>query len=159
MRPLIQNLIKVNTRSYNTVSANKNTVDKQWVIVDAENQVVGRFASQVAMILRGKTKPSFTPHVDCGDNVIIVNADKIKFTGKKWTEKEYVWYTGYPGGQRHATPQQLMAKDPTLILEYAVHRMLPKTKLGNRLKRNLFIYSGTEHPHAAQKPKKVTFSI
>lgn len=159
MRPLIQNLIKVNTRSYNTVSANKNTVDKQWVIVDAENQVVGRFASQVAMILRGKTKPSFTPHVDCGDNVIIINADKIKFTGKKWTEKEYVWYTGYPGGQRHATPEQLMAKDPTLIIEYAVHRMLPKTKLGNQLKRNLFIYAGPEHPHEAQKPKKVTFSI
>lgn len=149
----------MNTRSYNTVSANKNTVNKQWVVVDAENQVVGRFASQVAMILRGKTKPSFTPHVDCGDNVIIINADKIKFTGKKWTEKEYVWYTGYPGGQRHATPEQLMAKDPTLILEYAVHRMLPKTKLGNQLKRNLFIYAGANHPHEAQKPKKVTFSI
>ncbi|MCC6385146.1 MAG: 50S ribosomal protein L13 [Bacteroidia bacterium] len=148
----------MNTLSYKTVSANKNTIDKQWVLVDAENQTVGRFASEIAKILRGKTKPSFTPHVDCGDNVIIINAEKVRFTGNKLTEKEYVRHTGYPGGQRTSTPEKLIQTDPTLILEYAIHRMLPKTKLGNKLKRNLFIYTGTEHPHQAQQPKKINLS-
>jgi len=149
----------VDTLSYKTVSANAKTVNKGWVLLDAENQVVGRFASQVAMIIRGKTKPNFTPHVDGGDNVIIINADKVRFTGKKWTEKEYVRYTGYPGGQRTTTPQRMMEKNPVLVLEHAIHRMLPKTKLGEKLKRNLFIYAGSEHPHQAQKPEKVMLNI
>ena len=144
--------------SYRTISANVNTVDKGWVIVDAENQIVGRLASRVALILRGKRKTSFTPHVDCGDNVIIVNAGKVRFTGKKWEQKEYVWYTGYPGGQRHTSPERMMQKNPILILEHAIHRMLPKSRLGNKIKRNLFIYPGAEHPHEAQKPEKLTLA-
>lgn len=142
--------------SYRTLSVNAQTANKGWVLIDAENQVVGRLASRVALILRGKNKPSFTPHVDCGDNVVIVNAGKVRFTGKKWTDKEYVWYTGYPGGQRHATPERMMEKNPVLVLEHAIHRMLPKTRLGNRIKRNLFIYADAEHPHAAQQPEKIT---
>jgi large subunit ribosomal protein L13 len=144
--------------SYRTQSLNAKTANKGWVLLDAEDQTVGRFASRVAIILRGKNKPSFTPHVDCGDNVIIVNAGKVKFTGRKWTEKEYVWYTGYPGGQRHSSPERMMEKNPVLVLEHAIHRMLPKTRLGNRIKRNLFIYPGAEHPHEAQKPEKITLN-
>lgn len=149
----------MNTLSYKTVSANAQTVKKGWVLLDAQDMIVGRFASEAARILRGKNKPFFTPHIDCGDNVIVINADKVKFTGKKWTQKEYRSYTGYPGGQRLINPEKLMAKNPTLVVEYAIHRMLPKNKLGNAIKRNLFIYAGTEHPHEAQQPKKVTLSI
>ena len=149
----------MNTLSYKTVSANAKTVNKGWVLLDAEDMVLGRFASEAAKILRGKTKVNFTPHVDCGDNVIVVNAEKVKLTGKKMTKKEYVWYTGYPGGQRHANPVTMLKKDPTSVVEHAIHRMLPKNKLGNAIKKNLFIYAGTEHPHTAQKPKKVTLEI
>ncbi|CAN5319617.1 50S ribosomal protein L13 [soil metagenome] len=141
--------------SYKTVSANKETVTKGWVIVDAENEVLGRLASNVAYILRGKDKVNFTPHVDTGDNVIIINAEKIKLTGNKVAEKEYVRHTGYPGGQRFATPKLLLTKRPTEIIRMAVSGMLPKNKLGDALRRNVFIYAGAEHPHAAQQPKQI----
>ena len=141
--------------SYKTVSASKETVTKGWVIVDAENEVLGRLASNVAYILRGKDKVNFTPHVDTGDNVIIINAEKIKLTGNKVAEKEYVRHTGYPGGQRFATPKLLLTKRPTEIVRMAVSGMLPKNKLGDALRRNVFIYAGAEHPHAAQQPKQI----
>jgi large subunit ribosomal protein L13 len=146
----------VNTLTYKTVSANAKTVNKNWVLIDAENQVLGRVSSQIAAMLRGKHKTNFTPHVDCGDNVIVINADKIRLTGNKWSEKEYVRHTGYPGGQRFSTPEELLRKHPTRIIEKAVYGMLPKNKLGNAIKGNLYIYTGNEHPHAAQQPVKVT---
>ena len=141
--------------SYKTISANAATVTKEWVLIDATDAVVGRLASQVAKILRGKNKPSFTPHVDCGDNVIIINADKVKFTGKKMTDKVYVRHTGYPGGQRYATPADYLRKKPEFVLEKAVKIMLPRTRLGSALLRNLKVYAGSEHPHAAQAPKTI----
>jgi large subunit ribosomal protein L13 len=144
--------------SYRTKSANDATVDKRWVIVDAEAAVLGRFASEVAKMIRGKHKADFTPHVDCGDNVIIINADKIKLTGKKLTNKVYVRYTGYPGGQRFATPRIWMDKFPGRVLEHAVRGMLPKNRLGRQLFKNLYVYAGTEHPHAAQQPVEVKIS-
>ncbi len=146
----------MNTESYKTVSLNKSTVDKEWVIVDAEAKVLGRLSSEVAMLLRGKKKPGYTPHVDCGDNVIVINADKVKLTGKKWTDKVYVRHTGYPGGQRFETPKEVVGKrSATVIVERAVRGMLPKNRLGRELFRNLYVYEGTEHPHEAQKPKEV----
>ena len=141
--------------SYKTVSASKETVTKGWVIVDAENEILGRLASNVAYILRGKNKVNFTPHVDTGDNVIIINAEKIKLTGNKVAEKQYVRHTGYPGGQRFATPKLLFTKKPTEVVRMAVSGMLPKTKLGDALRRNVYIYEGAEHPHAAQQPKEI----
>jgi len=147
----------VNTLSYKTVSANKDSVNKEWIVVDAEGEILGRLASQIAMVIRGKHKPSFTPHVDCGDNVIVINADKIKLTGKKLTDKEYVRYTGYPGGQRFATPKQLLEKHPERIIEHAVRGMLPKNRLGRQLFKNLYVYAGNEHKHEAQNPKPVKF--
>jgi large subunit ribosomal protein L13 len=149
----------VNTLSYKTVSANAKTVTKDWVVLDASNQTLGRFASQAAKMLRGKHKANFTPHVDCGDNVIIINAEKVRLTGRKWTEKEYVSHTGYPGGQRFTSPEKLMQKDPTKVLEYAIYGMLPKNRLGNAVKRNLHIYAGNEHPHTAQQPKEVKVTL
>ena len=146
----------MDTLTYKTVSANAKTVNKNWVIIDAENQVLGRLSSKIAAMLRGKHKTNFTPHVDCGDNVIVINAEKVRFTGKKLDQKEYIRYTGYPGGQRFASPKELLAKHPTRIVEYAVHGMLPKNKLGNAVKGNLYIYTGNEHPHAAQQPTKVS---
>ncbi len=148
----------MDTLSYKTVSANSATVTKNWVLVDADNQVVGRLATQIASILRGKTKPYFTPHVDCGDYVIIVNAEKARFTGNKLETKQYVRHTGYPGGQRFATPKELFAKHPTRVLEYAIKRMLPKNKLGAVMFGNLHIYAGTNHPHEAQKPVKLNLT-
>ncbi len=145
----------MDTLSYRTVSANKETVNKEWVIIDAENQILGRMSSIAAKFLRGKFKTNFTPHVDCGDNVIIINAEKIQLTGKKWTDKEYVRHTGYPGGLRTRTPQELMAKKPTGVVEQAIKGMLPKSRLGSQLYRNLFVYAGPEHPHEAQKPKTI----
>jgi large subunit ribosomal protein L13 len=145
----------VDTLSYKTVSANKATVTKEWVVIDAADQVLGRLASRVALILRGKNKPSFTPHVDCGDNVIIINADKVRLTGKKMTDKVYVRHTGYPGGQRFATPKELLNRKPLAVVEQAVKGMLPKNRLGAELFRNLFVYAGPEHPHEAQQPKEI----
>jgi len=148
----------MNTLSYKTVSANKQTVQKEWIVIDAENQVLGRLATRVANVLRGKHKPSFTPHVDCGDNVIIINADKIRLTGNKLTEKVYVRHTGYPGGQRFTTPKELLVKFPIRIIEHAVKGMLPKNKLGAQLYKNLYVYAGTEHKHEAQQPKLVNLN-
>ena len=141
--------------SYKTISANASTVDKQWVVIDATNEVLGRLCSQVAKILRGKNKPSYTPHVDCGDYVIVINADKVKLTGKKMTDKVYVRHTGYPGGQRFATPADYLAKKPQFVIEEAVRGMLPKTRLGDALFKNLKVYAGAEHPHTAQNPKLI----
>lgn len=147
----------MNTLSYRTVSANKKTVNKQWVVVDAEAEILGRLSSRIAMVIRGKHKPEYTPHVDCGDNVIVINADKVRLTGNKWTDKQYVRHTGHPGGQRFTTPKELMAKHPGRVLEKAVRGMLPKNKLGNALIRNLHVYAGPEHPHEAQNPKPLKF--
>jgi large subunit ribosomal protein L13 len=145
----------VNTLSYKTVSANKATVDKEWVLVDAEGQTLGRLASVVALMLRGKHKTSFTPHVDCGDNVIVINAEKITMTGAKMTDKEYIRHTGYPGGQRIVKADELMKKHPTRMIEYAVKGMLPKNRLGSAIFRNLYVYEGPEHKHEAQQPKLI----
>ena len=145
----------MNTLSYKTVSANAKTVNKQWVVVDAQGEILGRLSSKIAMIIRGKHKPEYTPNVDCGDNVIVINADKVKLTGNKFVEKVYTSYTGYPGGQRFTSPKELMAKHPTRVIEKAVRGMLPKTRLGKKLYTNLFVYAGTEHPHAAQSPKTI----
>lgn len=145
----------MNTISYKTISANKATVNKEWVLIDAQDLVVGRLSSEVAKLIRGKHKTNFTPHVDCGDNVIVINSDKIKLTGKKWEDKEYVRYSGYPGGLKKMTPRQLMAKSSTKIIESAVRGMLPKSRLGRSLFGNLYIYEGAEHPHEAQQPKEI----
>ena len=148
----------MNTLSYKTVSANSATVDKNWVIVDAEGQTLGRLASKVALLLRGKRKPNYTPHVDCGDNVIILNADKVVLTGNKMADKTYVWHTGYPGGQRTTNPEQMMAKFPERVVEKAVKGMLPKNRLGAQLFRNLHVYAGGEHKHEAQKPTVININ-
>lgn len=147
----------MNTLSYRTVSANKKTVNKQWVVVDAEAEILGRLSSRIAMVIRGKHKPEYTPHVDCGDHVIVINADKVRLTGNKLTDKQYVRHTGYPGGQRFISSKELLAKHPTRVLEKAVRGMLPKNKLGNALIRNLHVYAGPEHPHEAQNPQPLKF--
>jgi large subunit ribosomal protein L13 len=148
----------MDTLSYKTVSANKSTVNKEWLLVDADGQTLGRLASEVAKLLRGKHKPSFTPHVDCGDNVIITNAAKINLTGKKWEAKEYIRYTGYPGGQRSLTAQELYDKSPSRLVERAVKGMLPKNKLGAAIFRNLKVYDGVEHDQEAQKPRSINLN-
>jgi len=148
----------VESLSYKTVSANKATVQKEWIVVDAEGHNLGRLASKVAMLLRGKYKPSYTPHVDCGDNVIVINAEKINLTGNKMNDKVYVRHTGYPGGQRELTAKVMQQKNPALLIEKAVKGMLPKNKLGAQLFRNLNVYVGTEHKHEAQKPKTVNLN-
>ena len=145
----------MDTLSYKTVSANRTTVNKEWLLVDAEGETLGRMASKVAYMLRGKHKPSFTPHVDCGDNVVIINAEKIALTGNKWNDKEYMRYTGYPGGQRTTTVKQMLVKNPEGILEKAIKGMLPKTRLGAELFRNLKVYAGPNHGQEAQKPTVV----
>lgn len=146
---------KVDTLSYKTISANKATVNKEWVIVDAENMVLGRLATKVAKLLRGKYKPEFTPHVDCGDNVIVINAEKVVLTGKKMTDKIYLRHSGYPGGQREQTPREILAKYPERLVEKAVKGMLPKNKLGRKIYGNLHVVIGAEHKYEAQKPKVV----
>ena len=143
----------MNTLSYKTVSANKATVSKEWVLVDADGQTLGRLASKIAKLIRGKHKPNFTPHVDCGDNVVVINAEKINLTGKKWTDKSYIRHTGYTGGQRSLTATEMFEKDPTRLVEKAVKGMLPKNILGSALFRNLYVYAGSEHSHEAQSPK------
>lgn len=144
--------------SYKTVSTNKATAHKEWVIVDAEGHNLGRLATKVAMLLRGKYKPSYTPHVDCGDNVIIINAEKINLTGNKLEDKTYIRHTGYPGGQRELTAKVMQQKNPALLIEKAVKGMLPKNKLGAQLFRNLNVNVGSEHKHAAQQPKAVNLN-
>ena len=145
----------VNTLSYKTISANDKTVNKEWVLVDAEGQTLGRLASKVAKMIRGKHKPNYTPHVDCGDNVVVINADKIVLTGNKWQDKVYVRHTGYPGGRREITAENLMQKHPIRLVENAVKGMLPKNKLGRKIYKNLYVYAGAEHQQEAQKPKKI----
>jgi len=145
----------VDNLSYKTISANKATVQKEWVVVDATDQVLGRLGAKVAKLLRGKYKPSFTPHVDCGDNVIIINADKVKMTGNKWNDRIYLRHTGYPGGQRENTPAKIIAKDPLKLYKKVVLGMLPKNKLSDAIIGNLYVYAGNEHPHAAQTPKNI----
>ena len=145
----------MDTQSYKTVSLNANTVKKEWVVIDASDLVLGRLASRIALVLRGKNKPGFTPHVDCGDNVIVVNAEKVRLLGKKMTNRVYTRYTGYPGGQRFTTPKEILQKRPTELVRRSVKGMLPKTRLGDKLINNLFIYAGPEHPHQAQNPKTI----
>lgn len=148
----------MDTLSYKTVSANKATVDKEWLIVDAKNEVLGRLASKVAFLLRGKHKTNFTPHLDCGDNVIIINADKIRLTGKKMTDKKYVSHSGYPGGQKTINPKDLLEKKPIAVVERAVKGMLPGSRLGSAVYRNLFVYAGEDHQQEAQQPKKINLN-
>lgn len=145
--------------SYKTTYVNKATVKKEWLLIDAENEVLGRLAAKVAKLLRGKYKPSFTPHVDCGDNIVIINAEKIALTGNKLTDKQYTRHTGYPGGQRHTTPEAVLATYPERVIEHAVKGMLPKSRLGRAVLKNLFVYAGTEHKQEAQQPKKIDLNL
>ena len=157
----VNQLIKVDTVSYKTLTANAQTTDRKWVVVDATDQVLGRLCAKVAKILRGKYKPSYTPFLDCGDNVIIINADKVVLTGKKLTDKIYLNYTGYPGGQRETTPEVLMKKSYNKHIKGGKHPlfiramkgMLPKNRLGRRLMENMYVYNGPNHPHEAQNPE------
>ncbi|MBR3406360.1 MAG: 50S ribosomal protein L13 [Bacteroidales bacterium] len=148
----------MDTLSYKTVSLNKATVNKEWLVIDATDIALGRLASRVALVLRGKNKPGYTPHVDCGDNVIIINAEKIRLTGKKMTDRVYVRYTGYPGGQRFTTPREILASRPEELIRMSVRGMLPKTRLGSKLINNLYIYAGPEHKQQAQNPKTIKFN-
>lgn len=142
--------------SYKTESLSKEAVKKDWIVIDAEALVLGRVSSQIAKVLKGKHKTSYTPHLDCGDNVVVINAEKVKLTGKKMTEKVYVRYTGYPGGQRFATPREVLSKNPKQLIEMAVRGMLPKNRLGREIFTNLYVYEGANHPHVAQNPKSIT---
>lgn len=148
----------MSTLNYKTKSINKANADKQWVVVDAQDQTLGRLASRIAMVLRGKHKPLYTPHADCGDNVIVINAGKVKLSGLKWAQKDYIRHTGFPGGQRSLTAEEVMEKDPTRLVEYAVKGMLPKNRLGREILRNLHVFAGAEHNHEAQKPKVLNFN-
>ena len=145
----------MDTLSYKTVSLNKATVEKKWLVIDATDLALGRLSSRIALILRGKNKPGFTPNVDCGDNVIVINAAKVALKGKKMTNRVYTRYTGYPGGQRFSTPAEILAKRPTELIRRAVKGMLPKTRLGDKVLGNLYIYAGPEHPHQAQNPTEI----
>ena len=145
----------MDTLSYRTASLNKATVQKEWVVVDATDQILGRLSSKIALVLRGKHKPGYTPHVDCGDNVIVINAEKVRLTGNKMKGKVYIRHTGYPGGQRFQTAEELMTKHPARMVEKAVKGMLPKNSLGAKLFTNLHVYVGAEHDNAAQQPKVI----
>tara|TARA_B100000768_G_C11140941_1_gene316065 strand:+ start:90 stop:545 length:456 start_codon:yes stop_codon:yes gene_type:complete len=148
----------VDTLSYKTLSANKETANKEWFVVDAEGQTLGRMASKVAKVLRGKYKTNFTPHADCGDNVIILNAGKIVMTGKKMSDRQIFSHTGYPGGQKRISPSEMLAKDETSVVRHAVKGMLPKNKLGAAILRNCFIYADSQHEQEAQKPKMLNLN-
>jgi large subunit ribosomal protein L13 len=148
----------VDHNSYKTTYTNKATAEKGWVVVDARAKVLGRLASEVARIIRGKNKPGFTPNVDCGDHVIVINAGEVRMTGKKWNSRVIFTHSGYPGGQREHTPAMIRSKHPERLIEHAVRGMLPKNKLGSELFRSLHVYAGAEHPHQAQQPKEITFS-
>ena len=143
------------TQSYKSVYLNKATVKKEWVVIDATDLALGRLAARVALVLRGKNKPGFTPNVDCGDNVIVINCEKVALKGNKMTDKVYTRYTGFPGGQRFSTPAEILAKRPTELIRRAVKGMLPKTRLGDKVLGNLYIYAGPEHPHQAQNPTEI----
>ena len=145
----------MDTLSYKTKSLRKEDVQHDWYIVDAEGKKVGRLCTQIAIMLRGKHKPSFTPHIDNGDNIIVINAEKVNFSGNKWADKEYLRYSGYPGGLKRRTAKEMLDKKPTAIIEKAVKGMLPKNRLGRAMFKKLFVYTGTEHPHEAQQPKSL----
>lgn len=147
----------MDTLSYRTISAKKETVERKWYVIDADGETVGRLCTRIAAVLRGKHKPSYTPHVDCGDFVIVVNADKVRFTGNKMVDKTYLTYSGYPGGQKSIRAEELLEKKPIAIVETAVKGMLPKTKLGRAMFKKLFVYEGAEHPHQAQQPEEFKF--
>lgn len=149
----LKQLGKVNTLSYKTISANSATVNKEWLVVDATGESLGRLASKVAKLIRGKHKTNFTPHVDCGDNVIVINAAEVKLTGNKATDNEYVRHTGYPGGQRFEVVAEVLKENPSRVIQKAVKGMLPKNKLGNQLYSNLYVYADANHKHEAQLPK------
>ena len=158
---LILRIIKfiiLDTISYKTVSAHKKTVNKDWILVDANGQNLGRLASSVAILLRGKNKPNFSPHVDCGDNVVVINSEKVNLSGNKWSQKNYIRYTGYPGGQRTLNATELFNKNPNTIIEKAVKGMLPKNKLGSKIFKNLHVNVGENHKFSAQNPKPFNFS-
>lgn len=148
----------VNKLSYKTVSANSNTVDKKWLLVDVAGLPLGRAASAVASLLRGKHKPNFTPHVDCGDNIIVLNSDKIILTGQKWKQKQYIRHTGYPGGQRNLSAEQIHKKNNTRLIEKSIKGMLPKNKLGAELFRNLRVYPGDQHQQEGQNPTNININ-
>ncbi len=141
--------------SYKTAAGRTQDLHPDWVVVDASGLIVGRLATQVAMRLRGKHKPTYSPHLPCGDKVIILNAEKIRLTGKKMDDKEYISHSGYPGGQKSRSPREVLGKRPEAILEAAVRGMLPKNRLGRELFRNLYVYAGNEHPHEAQSPQSI----
>ncbi|MCF0218734.1 MAG: 50S ribosomal protein L13 [Muribaculaceae bacterium] len=153
----------MDTLSYKTLSPNAESIKKEWLVIDATDQVLGRLCSKVAIILRGKNKPCYSPFVECGDNVIIINADKVRLTGNKWADREYLRYTGYPGGQRVNTPEDLMKKSFNKHIKPGYHPlfikvvkgMLPKNRLGRRLIENMHVFNGAEHPYAAQNPKTI----
>ena len=163
MQPLLRNVFSsnknkaVDTLSYRTDSTRKEDVERSWYVVDVEGDTVGRIASRIAHVLKGKHKPSYTPHIDTGDYVIVINADKIRFTGNKMANKIYLTYSGYPGGQKAKTAAELMANQPHLVIEKAVRGMLPKNRLGRQMFKKLFVYSGAKHPHEAQKPEPFKF--
>jgi large subunit ribosomal protein L13 len=139
-----------------TVMGSKRTVQRNWVVIDVKDQVLGRVATTIASVLRGKHKPTFTPHADCGDFVVVVNAEKVRLTGKKWQDKKYIHHTQFPGGLREYSAEEAMARRPTRLVEDAVRRMLPRTNLGRALMKKLKVYAGDKHPHAAQKPTAMT---
>ena len=151
----------MDTLSYKTISANKETAKREWIVVDATDQVLGRLCTKVAKLLRGKYKPNYTPHVDCGDNVIIINADKVRLTGNKWTDRVYLTYTGYPGGQREHTQASIMDKKngADRILHRVVKGMLPKNRLGAQQLSKIYVYEGSEHKHEAQSPKVIDINL
>jgi large subunit ribosomal protein L13 len=148
----------VDTLSYKTVSANEATANKEWLVVDAEGEVLGRLAAKIAKMLRGKNKPNFTPHADCGDNIIVINAEKVVLTGNKWSQKQYVRHTGHPGGQRFATAKELLEKHPERLVTYAVKGMLPKNRLSRKLLTQLRVFTGAEHTHEAQQPRVINLN-
>ena len=145
----------MDTLSYKTASANKATVNKEWLLVDAENEILGRLASEIAILIRGKHKSYYTPHVDCGDHVVVINAEKVKLTGNKWEDRKHFSYTGHPGGQKITTPKEIIAKKPTALVEKSIKGMLPKNKLGRALFKNLHVFAGPEHMHQAQNLRKI----
>ncbi len=147
----------MNTLSYKTISANKETVEHKWYVIDAEGEILGRLCTKIAHVLRGKHKPSYTPHVDCGDYVIVLNADKVRLTGNKMNAKEYITYSGYTGGQKRIVAKDLLNKKPFALVENAVRGMLPKNKLGRAMFKKLFVYTGSEHTHQAQQPEPLKF--
>ena len=145
----------MDTLSYKTESAKPSTIKKEWLVIDASDKILGRLGTEVAKLLRGKHKPNYTPHMDCGDNVIILNAEKVKMTGKKWNDRVFFSHSGYPGGQKEISPAVLFAKSPERLVQKTIKGMLPKTKLGRQLFRNLYVYKGAEHKHEAQQPKVI----